>query len=54
MERNFMDKTKILVVEDEVIVAMEMKQQLENLGYDVVGVANTGKEAVDISLEKKP
>ena len=49
-----MDKTKILVVEDEVIVAMEMKQQLENLGYDVVGVANTGKEAVDISLEKNP
>ena len=44
-----MDKTKILVVEDEVIVAMEMKQQLEIMGYDVVGVASTGKEAVNIS-----
>ena len=33
---------------------MEMKQQLENLGYKVVGVANTGQEAIDISLEKNP
>ncbi len=49
-----MEQTKILVVEDEVIVAMEMKQQLENLGYKVVGVANTGQAAIDISLEKNP
>ena len=49
-----MDKTKILIVEDEVIVAMEMKQQLENIGYEVVGIASTGQEAIDISLEKTP
>ena len=24
------------------------------MGYEVVGVANTGKEAIDISLEKNP
>lgn len=32
-------KTKILVVEDEAIVALDIKQLLIKLGYDVVGVA---------------
>jgi glycosyltransferase involved in cell wall biosynthesis/CheY-like chemotaxis protein len=49
-----MDKTKILIVDDEVIIAMEMKNHLENMGYQVVGIAATGIEAIEIALEKTP
>ena len=49
-----MDKIKILVVEDEIIVAMELKQQLETMGYEVVGTAASGKEAIEVALEKNP
>ncbi|WP_135612341.1 response regulator [Methanococcoides sp. AM1] len=41
-----MKATRILVVEDEAIVAMVIKKRLMNLGYSVSGVAATGKDAI--------
>ncbi len=41
------DNQKILLVEDEVILAMSNKMQLEDYGYRVV-TANTGEQAVDV------
>ncbi|KGK99649.1 chemotaxis protein CheY [Methanococcoides methylutens] len=41
-----MKSTRILVVEDEAIVAMVIKKRLMNLGYSVSGVAATGKDAI--------
>lgn len=41
-----MDKQKILVVEDQAIVAMNIKTQLKNLGYIVQGTAISGEEAI--------
>jgi CheY-like chemotaxis protein len=41
-----MSATKILIVEDEVIVAMDLQQRLEELGYLVVGNAVSGAEAL--------
>lgn len=37
---------RILVVEDEHIVAMGIKKMLKNLGYIVTGVASSGKDAI--------
>lgn len=37
---------KILVVEDEAIVAEDITYRLRSLGYDVVGSANSGEEAL--------
>ena len=37
---------RILVVEDENIVALDIKNQLSRLGYIVVGIASTGEEAI--------
>ena len=34
-----MPKERILVVEDESLVAMDMEQQLQDMGYEVVGLA---------------
>jgi two-component system, response regulator PdtaR len=38
---------KILIVEDESIVALDLKQQLENMDYTVVGIAGNGNEAIE-------
>lgn len=45
---------KILIVEDEVIIAEDMKQMLEKLGYNVIGIAFDYNEAIDVLNEKKP
>ncbi len=41
-----MDKTKILVVEDQTIVALNIKNRLRNLGYTVPGSVVSGEEAI--------
>lgn len=47
-------KSKILIVEDEWIIANDIKSSLRNLGYDVVAVTATGEEAVLQSSMKSP
>ena len=37
----------ILIVEDEAIVALDLRLQLQELGYRVVGVADSGEAAID-------
>jgi two-component system cell cycle sensor histidine kinase/response regulator CckA len=37
---------RILVVEDESIVAQDLKDRLETMGYDVVGIAGTACDAI--------
>ncbi|TGC08998.1 response regulator [Methanolobus halotolerans] len=41
-----MNKAKILVVEDENVVALEIKKRLIRLGYVVPSVAASGKDAI--------
>ncbi|HXS94637.1 MAG TPA: ATP-binding protein [Candidatus Limnocylindrales bacterium] len=45
---------KVLIVEDEQILAMDLRAQLCELGYDVVGTASTGKEALRLAEECRP
>ncbi len=49
-----MVKSRILVVEDEAIVAMGIKQKVEDLGHEVVDIAYTGEDAVATALETQP
>lgn len=42
---------KILIVEDENIVAKNLKMIVEELGYGVLGIANSGESALDL-IEK--
>ena len=41
-----MTKSCILVVEDEAIVAMGIKQKLEDLGHRVVDIVFTGEDRI--------
>ncbi|MBI3396251.1 MAG: response regulator, partial [Spirochaetia bacterium] len=45
---------KILVVEDDPIVGHDIRFRLLRLGYDVVGLARTGPEAVSMVDERNP
>ena len=41
-----MGKRKILIVEDEAIIAMEIEGQLQSLGYEVTSIVDTGEKAI--------
>ena len=49
-----MTKAKILIVEDEGLIAMDMKKGLENVGYYVSAIVPSGKEAVEKAREIQP
>jgi len=49
-----MDKKKIMIVEDEGIVAADIGRQMSDLGYDVVATAYSGEEAVEKVREAHP
>ena len=49
-----MDKARILIVEDELIVAEDLKEVIEGLGYEVVGIADTGADAIAQAMQLKP
>lgn len=44
----------ILIVEDESIIAMELSERLQNLGYRVVAIAHNGPEAIAKADELRP
>jgi two-component system, response regulator PdtaR len=49
-----MNRPNILVVEDEAIVAVDVEECLQTLGYNVCGSAAEGVEAVGQAEKLKP
>ena len=47
-------RCRILVAEDESIIAMDLKSSLSRMGYDVTSVVNNGLEAIQKTEEEKP
>ncbi len=45
---------RILIVEDEAITALHLKQELIGLGYEIAGVTDTAAGAVKAAMELKP
>jgi CheY-like chemotaxis protein len=45
---------RILIVEDEVVISMEIEVVLQQLGYEVAGSAMTGKDAILRAAETRP
>jgi CheY-like chemotaxis protein len=45
---------RVLIIEDEAIIAMDLQQLVESAGHDVVGVASTEDEAVAIAESERP
>jgi PAS domain S-box-containing protein len=49
-----MDRPAILIVEDEAIVALDLKQGLQDLGYEVTGIAASAEQALRAFDERPP
>ena len=47
-------ETKILIVEDEAIVAKNIEKHLISAGYKVVGVATTAEESIKKAQTRNP
>ncbi len=47
-------KTRIMVVEDEFIVSMEIQDRLKSLGYSIAYAAASGEDAIDKVPETQP
>ena len=55
-ERNLVDAlaTRMLIIEDEPLIASHIKQISESIGHRVIGIASTAKEAVELYRQEKP
>ena len=49
-----MNNERILIVEDEKIIALDLQRRLEHFGYRVVGMASEGREAIQVASEVQP
>jgi CheY-like chemotaxis protein len=49
-----MTKARIMVVEDEGIVAMDIRNRLRRLGYEVPAIAKSGEVAIKKVVEAHP
>ncbi|MCQ1539526.1 response regulator [Methanocalculus taiwanensis] len=49
-----MTDNSVWIVEDESIVAMDLKSRLQSRGYDVLGISGSGEDAVEKIRQHKP
>jgi len=49
-----MDKVRMLVVEDERIVSMDLQRRLKAMGYEIAGSAVSGEEAIEKAEKLRP
>lgn len=49
-----MSAIKILIVEDEAIVAMEVEHRLTMMGYNICDVSSSGERAILLAEQHKP
>ncbi|WP_409368940.1 ANTAR domain-containing response regulator [Lysinibacillus sp. 38-6] len=45
---------KVMIVEDESLIAIDLKFMLEDNGYEVVAQANNGETAIELAYSHKP
>ncbi len=49
-----MDQLKVLIIEDELIVAEDIKSHLQKMGYTVTGIASSYDEAIGLLASTNP
>jgi CheY-like chemotaxis protein len=45
---------RALIVEDEILIAMDLEAQIRKLGFDVCGVTSNAREALSLAMEDPP
>ncbi|MFA4924189.1 MAG: ATP-binding protein [Ignavibacteriaceae bacterium] len=54
MKSTIAERPKILVVEDESIVALHIRSSLKHLGYDIFDIVSSGEQALKVIEHAKP
>jgi len=49
-----MKSKKILIVEDQLIIALDLQNSLEGLGYEVLGIVSTGEDCINYVKKNRP
>ncbi|MGG6295757.1 hybrid sensor histidine kinase/response regulator [Leptolyngbya sp. AN02str] len=49
-----MTSTNILVVEDELLIAMDIAERLQSMGYNVAGIADSAETALTLAAQARP
>jgi CheY-like chemotaxis protein len=49
-----MIKKKVLIVEDNMIIAIDIKEKIKNFGYTVPAIVSSGEQALNKTEELKP
>lgn len=49
-----MEKTRVIIADDESLIRMDLREMLTNLGYLVVGEIADGRSAVNLARELRP
>lgn len=47
-------QSRVMVIEDEAIIALHLKSIVEDLGHDLAGIARTCREAIAMAAQTKP
>jgi YesN/AraC family two-component response regulator len=48
------EKAKVLIMENELVVAHDLEDMLRQRGYDVVGTASSGEDAIKLAQASNP
>ncbi len=54
MDAQYESRKQILIVEDDLILALLLEKKIQQMGYAVSAIVSKGNEAVRIIREKKP
>jgi AmiR/NasT family two-component response regulator len=49
-----LERTRIIIADDESIIRMDLREMLSNLGYLVIGEVGDGRSAVNLARELRP
>jgi two-component system, response regulator PdtaR len=49
-----MDAVRVVIAEDEPLIRLDLRESLEEEGYEVVGEAGNGAEAIDLVRQLRP